>query len=148
MKDHSLMKELEKVQHYVNKIKEAEESTSHRTLELDKQAVCRIIAHDLSENSIPDMKKKRASIQDTDSSEIPLKKGVHIRFEPLSTESSTLMDRESLQTEMTETQNLEIITPMKTKHEKNEEASSFYVKTLEKIHKKHKNKHKKKNLNS
>ncbi|KAG5438894.1 hypothetical protein PCANB_002224 [Pneumocystis canis] len=125
MKDHLLMKELERVEHYVNKIKEAEISISRRTLVLDKQTVDRIITHDLSGNSISDIKKKNESIQNTNTPETPLKKGIHIRFEPLSAKSSTL-NNESLQTDTTETQNTEMTTSMNKKRSENaEELSSI-----------------------
>ncbi|KAG4305901.1 hypothetical protein PORY_000811 [Pneumocystis oryctolagi] len=145
MKNHAVIKELERVQSYVSKIKEAEAMLSKRTMVLDKQATSRIIAHDLSENTkINENKMLFMKKTDDAKSLLPLKRGVHIRFDVSDTKSSMNTDNESTQINRASIHDTKEDMETNEKHEENTKLSTgFYTKTSEKKHKKHKNKQKK-----
>ncbi|CCJ28411.1 unnamed protein product [Pneumocystis jirovecii] len=115
-KEHAVMKELERVQLYVNKIKEAETVLSKRTVVLDKQVVDRIITHDLSENGKDAKDQKKL-----------LKKSVHIRFNTPDTESIVNVNDKSIKTDLVGVQGAKADTAKGIKRGKDSEMSSSIV---------------------
>ncbi|KAG5514015.1 hypothetical protein PMAC_000637 [Pneumocystis sp. 'macacae'] len=118
-KEHAVMKELERVQLYVSKIKEAEAVLSKRTMVLDKQAVDRMITHDLSENARID-KNKESVDKSLKGRKTPLKKGIHIRFDTENTESLINTDK-LIQTDLLEIQDAKTNMTKNIKREKDSE---------------------------
>ncbi|KTW31332.1 uncharacterized protein T551_01404 [Pneumocystis jirovecii RU7] len=143
-KEHAVMKELERVQLYVNKIKEAETVLSKRTVVLDKHVVDRIITHDLSENVRIDKKNKEIKGKDAKDQKKLLKKSVHIRFNTPDTESIVNVNDKSIKTDLVGVQGAKADTAKGIKRGKDSEMSSnLHLKASGKAHKKHKNKKKK-----